>query len=60
MQLAALIIWDDIMASLGDQVDFVDYSLWDIIKIDEPFVGNVMDFEVDPHQIFDYLTQQMS
>ena len=37
IQKTSLIIWDEIMMSHVHQVDCVDCSLWDIMKIDKPF-----------------------
>ena len=39
------------MMSHVHQVDCVDHSLQDIMKVDEPFGGIVVVFGGDPHQI---------
>ena len=51
MQQTSLIIWDEIMMSHVDQVDCVDRSLRDILKVDKPFDGIVVVFGGDPRQI---------
>ena len=51
IQKTSLIIWDEIMMSHVHQVDCVDRSLWDIMKIDKPFGGIALIFRGDPHQI---------
>ena len=51
IQQKSLIIWDEIMMSHVYQVDCVDHSLWDIMKIDKPFGGIAVVFGGDPHQI---------
>ena len=50
IQKTSLIIWDEIMSHVH-QVDCVDCSLWDIMKIDKPFGGIAVIFGGDPHQI---------
>ena len=39
------------MMSHVHQVDCLDHSLWDIMKVDKPFGGIVVVFGGDPHQI---------
>ena len=51
IQQTSLIIWDEIMMSHVDQVDCVDRSLRDIMKVDKPFGGIVVVFAGDPQQI---------
>ena len=51
IQKTSLIIWDEIMMSHVHQVDCVDHSLQDIMKIDKPFGGIAVVFGGDPHQI---------
>ena len=51
IQKTSLIIWDEIMMSHVHQVDCVDHSLWDIMKIDKPFGGIAIIFGGDPCQI---------
>ena len=51
IQKTSLIIWDEIMMSQVHQVDCVDHSLWDIMKVDKPFGGIVAVFGGDPRQI---------
>ena len=51
IQKTSLIIWDEIMMSHEHQVDCVDHSLQDIMKIDKPFGGIAVVFGGDPHQI---------
>ena len=51
IQKTSLIIWDEIMMSHVHQVDCVDCSLRDIMKVDKPFGGIVVVFGGDPHQI---------
>ena len=51
IQKTSLIIWDEIMMSHVHQVDCVDRSLQDIMKVDKPFGGIVVVFGGDPHQI---------
>ena len=51
IQKTSLIIWDEIMMSHVHQVDCVDHSLWDIMKIDKPFGGIAVIFGGDPCQI---------
>ena len=51
LKQTSLIIWDDIMMSHVDQVDCVDRSLRDILKIDKPFSGIPIVFGGDPRQI---------
>ena len=51
IQKTSLIIWDEIMMSHVHQVNCVDHSLWDIMKVDKPFGGIVVVFGGDPHQI---------
>ena len=51
IQKTSLIIWDEIMMSHVYQVDSVDRSLWDIMKIDKPFGGIAVVFGADPHQV---------
>ena len=47
----SLIIWDEIMMSHVHQVDCVDCSLHDIMKINKPFGGITVVFGGDPQQI---------
>ena len=47
----SLIIWDEIMMSHVHQVDCVDRSLHDIMKINKPFGGITVVFGGDPQQI---------
>ena len=51
IQQTSLIIWDEIMMSHVDQIDCVDRSLRDILKLDKPFGNIVVVFGGDPHQI---------
>ena len=51
IQKTSLIIWDEIMMSHVHQVDCVDHSLCDIMKIDKPFGGITVVFGGDPQQI---------
>ena len=51
MKEASFIIWDEIMMSHFHQVDCVDRSLQDIMKIDQPFGGIPTVFGGDPRQI---------
>ena len=51
IQKTSLIIWDEIMMSHVHQVDCVDRSLHDIMKIDKPFGGIPVVFGGDPQQI---------
>ena len=51
IQKTSLIIWDEIMMSHVAQVDCVDHSLQDIMKVDKPFGGIVVVFGGDPHRI---------
>ena len=51
IQKTSLIIWDEIMMNHVHQVDSVDHSLQDIMKVDKPFGGIVVVFEGDPCQI---------
>ena len=51
VQKTSLIIWDEIMMSHVNQVDCVDHSLQDIMKIDKPFGGITVVFGGDPCQI---------
>ena len=51
LQKTDLIIWDEIMMSDADQVDCVDRSLRDILKIDKPFGEIPVVFGGDPRQI---------
>ena len=51
LRQAALIIWDEIMMSHVDQVNCVDRSLRDILKVDKPFGGIPIVFAGDPRQI---------
>ena len=51
LQQTSLIIWDEIMMSHVDQIDCVDRSLRDILKVDKPFGGIVVVFQGDPQQI---------
>ena len=51
IQKTSLIIWDEIMMSHVHQVDCVDHSLQDIMKVNKPFGGIVVVFGGDPHQI---------
>ena len=48
IQKTSLIIWDEIMMSHIHQVDCVDHSLHDIMKIDKPFGGIAVVFGGDP------------
>ena len=48
LQQTSLIIWDEIMMSYVNQVDCVDRSLRDILKVDQSFGGIVMVFGGDP------------
>ena len=43
--------WDEITMSHVHQVDCVDCSLWDSMKVDKPFGGIAVVFGGDPHQI---------
>ena len=47
----SLIIWDEIMMSHVDQVNCVDRSLRDILKVDKPFGGVPIVFGGDPRHI---------
>ena len=49
--MTLLIIWDEIMMSHVHQVDCVDRSLRDILKVDKPFGGITIVFSWDPRQI---------
>ena len=51
IQKTSLIIWDEIMMSHVHQVDCVDCSLQDIMKVDKPFGSIVVVFGGDPCQI---------
>ena len=51
IQKTSLIIWDEIMMSHVHQVDCVDRSLHDIMKINKPFGGITVVFGGDPQQI---------
>ena len=51
LQQTSLIIWDEIMMSHVHQIDCVDRSLRDIIKVDKPFGGIPVAFAGDPRQI---------
>ena len=51
LRKAALIIWDEIMMNHIDQVNCVDRSLRDIMKVDKPFGGIPIVFAGDPCQI---------
>ena len=51
----SLIIWDEVMMSHMDQVDCVDRSLQDIMKVDKPFGGIPTVFEGDPRQILPFV-----
>ena len=51
LRQAALIIWDEIMMSHVDQVNCVDQSLRDILKVYKPFGGIPIVFAGDPRQI---------
>ena len=51
IQKTSHIIWDEIMMSHVHQVDCVDHSLWDIMKVDKPFGDIAVVFRGDPHQI---------
>ena len=51
IQQTSLIIWDKIMMSHVHQVDCVNHSLWDIMKIDKTFGDIAVVFGADPHQI---------
>ena len=51
IQKTSLIIWDEIMMSHVHQVDCVDHSLCDIMKINKPFGGIAVVFGGDPQQI---------
>ena len=51
IQQTSLIMWDEIMMSHVDQIDCVDRSLRDILKLDKPFGNIVVVFGGDPHQI---------
>ena len=51
LQQTSLIIWDEIMMSHVNQVDCVDRSLRDILKVDKPFGGIVVVFGGDLQQI---------
>ena len=51
IQKTSLIIWDKIMMNHVHQVDCVDHSLRDIMKIDKPFGGIAVVFGGDPRQI---------
>ena len=46
-----LIIWDEVMMAYVHQVDCVDRSLRDIMKVDKPFGGIVVVLSRDPRQI---------
>ena len=50
-QKTSLIIRDEIMMSHIHEVDYVDHSLCDIMKIDKTFGGIALAFGGDPHQI---------
>ena len=47
----SLIIWDEVMMSHVHQIDCVDRSLRDILKVDRPFGGIPTIFGGDPRQI---------
>ena len=49
IQETSLIIWDEIMMRHVYQVDCVDHSLWDIMKIDKAFGGIAVVFGGDSH-----------
>ena len=51
MKEASLIIWDEVMMSHVHQIDCVDRSLQDILKVDKPFGGIPTVFGGDPRQI---------
>ena len=51
IKMTFLIIWDEIMMSHVHQVDCVDWSLRDILKIDKPFGGITIVFGGNPRQI---------
>ena len=51
IQKTSLIIWDEIMMSHVHQVDCVDHSLGDIMKVDKLFGGIVVVFGGDLCQI---------
>ena len=55
LKKTSLIIWDEIMMSHVDQVDCVDRSLKDILKVDKPFGGIPVVFAGDPRQILPVL-----
>ena len=52
LRKTTLIIWDEIMMSHVDQVNCVDRSLRDILKVDKPFGGIPIVFAGDPRHIF--------
>ena len=47
----SLIIWDEIMMSHVHQIDCVNRSIRDILKVDKPFGGIPVVFAGDPRQI---------
>ena len=51
IQQTSLIMWDEIMMSHVDQIDCVNRSLQDILKLGKPFGNIVVVFGGDPHQI---------
>ena len=57
IQKTSLIIWDEIMMSHVHQVDCVDHSLHDIMKIDKPFGGITVVFGGDSWQILPVVCQ---
>ena len=51
MRETSLIIWDEVMMSHVHQIDCVDRTLRDIMKLDKPFGGIPTVFGGDPRQI---------
>ena len=51
MRSTSLICWDEVLMSNKQHIEYVDRSLWDILKADKLFGGITMVFGGDPHQM---------